>query len=215
MVHVLNEFNSVIHNILNELRDKAIQNDRGRFRNNMKILGSLAAYEISKKLPFHPVEVNTPLATLSSKELSEPPVLICILRAALPFFNGFLEVFPQSDTGFVGAYRLEGENEVTVEFEYQALPDLEKRTVILVDPMLATGQSLCGVANKILESMQPAHIHIASVVAAPEGIDYLSKSIHTEEYTVWTIAIDQRLNKDSFIVPGLGDAGDLSFGEKK
>lgn len=170
------------------------------------------AYEISKSFEFDEKSVNTPLAQAQSMLIKEQPVIVGILRAAIPFYNGFLEIFDEADGGFIGAFREEGD-EIKINMGYCAAPKLEGRTVIIADPMLATGKSLVQTIEMLLNNGTPSHIHIASVVAAPEGIDYISDSLKIKS-TIWVYALDEKLNDHAYIVPGLGDAGDLCFGEK-
>lgn len=213
MIFLLNEQNSVANQFLLELRDAGIQKDRLRFRKNVERLGEILAYEISKKLNYVASEAVTPLGKASINVLAEIPVLITILRAGLPFFQGFLNFFDGADCGFIGAFRKEGENNITIKLEYVATNRLEGKTVILIDPMLATGRSVIDSVNAIVKNGRPAHLHIVSLVAAPEGIEYLRKNI-TLPFSIWACAVDEKLNHQFYIVPGLGDAGDLSFGEK-
>lgn len=213
MIHNLSEQNSIANQFLIELRDQNIQHDRMRFRKNMERLGEIMAYEISKKLSYQKVNVETPLGKVSTSALKSNPVLITILRAGLIYHQGFINFFDQSDSGFIGAYRKESEKEVIINLEYFAAPSLEGRDVILIDPMLATGRSISRTIEVLLRHGTPAHIHIAALVSAPEGIEYIKEHVKTP-YTLWTCAIDEKLNHQFYIVPGLGDAGDLSYGEK-
>ncbi|MGW8121564.1 uracil phosphoribosyltransferase [Roseivirga echinicomitans] len=212
-MRVLNTSNSIANNYLAELRNIEVQNDRLRFRTNLQRLGTLMAYEISKGLNFETTAIQTPLAKTSVQTISDSIVLVSILRAAVPFMNGFLDVFDRAEAGFIGAWRKEDADQVEVALEYSAAPNLDGKTLILIDPMLATGKSLVASLNQILKNGKPASVHLASVLAAPEGIDYLKKNID-HEYQLWTWAVDEKLNQKSYIVPGLGDAGDLSFGSK-
>ena len=212
-MRVLNTADSIANNYLAELRSISVQSDRLRFRTNLQRLGSLMAYEISKTLNFETKEIQTPLATTSENTLKDSVVLVSILRAAIPFMNGFLDVFDHAEVGFIGAWRKEESTEVEVALEYTAAPDLTGKTLILIDPMLATGKSLVKSLDQILKNGQPASIHLATVIAAPEGIDYVERNISVP-HELWTWAVDERLNDKSYIVPGLGDAGDLSFGPK-
>ena len=212
-VFVLNEQNSIANQFLLELRDQTIQQDRFRFRKNMERLGEIMAYEISKKLAFKAQKVHTPLAETIVQVPATKPVVITVLRAGLPYFQGFLNYFNQSDCGFIGAYRKEGEKEITINLEYLAAGDLTGREVLIVDPMLATGNSFVRAVNALLSHGKPAHWHLAALVAAPEGIENLKKSISLPA-SVYTVALDEKLNEQFYIVPGLGDAGDLSFGDK-
>lgn len=213
-VYHLSEKQSIALAFLAELRDRDIQQDRARFRHNLERLGAIMAYEISKKLPYRQQQIDTPLAPVSVSVPDQPPVLLTILRAGLPYFAGFQYFFDQSDCGFIGAYRKESESELAIEMDYVALPSLTNRTVVLIDPMLATGRSVQRVCEQLLHREKPSHVHIAALVAAPEGIDHLKKELKLS-YDIWTFAIDEKLNGQFYIVPGLGDAGDLSFGEKK
>ena len=212
-VFVLNQQNSVANHFLAELRDCNHQWDRMRFRTNMIRLGEIMAYEISKKMIYSPISIQTPLKETTISVLKESPVLITVLRAGLPYFQGFLNYFDRSDAGFIGAYRKEGHVEVTVQLDYLATPSLQDKQVILIDPMLATGNSFIRSITELVKRGRPAHIYIAALVAAPEGIKNLMEHLEVP-YSLFTISIDEKLNDESYIVPGLGDAGDLSFGVK-
>jgi uracil phosphoribosyltransferase len=204
---------SVASQFLLELRDKGIQQDRMRFRKNAERLGNIMAYEISRKLNYVAAEIQTPLKEHTQHILQQQPVLITIMRAGIPYFQGFQAFFDQSDSGFIGAYRQEGGAGISVKMDYLASPAIADKTVILIDPMLATGKSALDSITELLKQGAPRHLHIAALVAAPEGIDYLQKNIKASA-TLWTFAIDDKLNSQFYIVPGLGDAGDLSFGQK-
>jgi uracil phosphoribosyltransferase len=210
---VLNSSNSIANQFLLELRDAALQKDRLRFRKNLERLGEILAYEISKSLKFKNVFAKTPLGELPVSVLEEQPVLITILRAGLPFFQGVLNFFDHADSGFIGAFRKEDKDNLTIKLEYVATTSLEGKTVILIDPMLATGRSIIDSINAIVRNGMPKHVHIVSLVAAPEGIDHIKQNLKLP-YSLWTCAVDQKLNPQFYIVPGLGDAGDLSFGDK-
>lgn len=212
-IHNLSETNTIALAFLAELRDRDIQRDRARFRHNLERLGAIMAYEISRHLTYVSQKVETPLAPAHVLVPDQPPVLLTILRAGLPYFAGFQYFFDQSDCGFIGAYRKESESQLAIEMEYMALPPLTDRTVILIDPMLATGQSVLRVCGQLLQREKPRHLHLAALVAAPEGIAHIQKKLNAS-YDLWTFAIDEKLNQQLYIVPGLGDAGDLSFGEK-
>ncbi|MBA4054032.1 MAG: uracil phosphoribosyltransferase [Marivirga sp.] len=213
MVFVLSEKDSVANQFISELRDQTIQQDRMRFRKNVERLGQIMAYEISQKLKFKNKMVQTPLGTASTNLIEDQPVLITVMRAGLPYFQGFLNYFDHSDCGFIGAYRKEGEEEVVINLEYLAAPTLHNREIILIDPMLATGQSFVRSINALLKHGTPSHIHLVSLVAVPDGINLITKSL-TLPYSIWTCVVDERLNDQFYIVPGLGDAGDLCFGNK-
>ncbi len=213
MITVLNRQNSVANQFLLELRDKSIQQNRARFRNNIDRLGELMAYEISRKFQYSQVKVQTPLGTSAVNISTDNPVLITVLRAGLPYFIGFQHIFADADCGFIGAYRKESDADLTINLDYLATPSLEGRTLIIIDPMLATGQSVIKSVNALLKHGTPKHVHIAALVAAPEGVELLEKKLSIS-HDVWTWALDEKLNDLFYIVPGLGDAGDLSFGEK-
>lgn len=213
MVFNLSDQNSIANQFLADLRDKTRQQDRYRFRKNMQQLGAIIAYEISKKLTYTKKIVETPLGKAELQVLERPPVLITVLRAGIPYFQGFLDFFEYADCGFIGAYRKEGEDEITINLDYLATPSLQGREVILVDPMLATGRSFVRCIKALTKNGEPRHLHLAALVSAPEGIRYIEENLEVP-HSIWTVAIDERLNDKFYIVPGLGDAGDLSFGEK-
>ena len=209
---VLSERQSIANQFLYELRDKKVQRDRMRFRRNMERLGEILAYEISKELVYRTTSVETPLGQGSMPLLTEQPVLITILRAGVPFHHGFLNFFDSADSGFIGAFRNEGEA-ITVTVDYASLPAVDGKNVILIDPMLATGRSIVDAHKLLMRRGTPSHVYIVSVVAAPEGIGFIRNNLSTP-YSLWTCAVDVKLNASYYIVPGLGDAGDLSFGLK-
>lgn len=213
MVFNLSEQNSIANQYLMELRDKQLQQDRLRFRRNLERLGEIMSFEISKQLSYTTKIIETPLDRCRVNVLKEQPLLMTILRAGLPFFQGFMNFFDHADAGFIGAYRRETLDAVQIKFDYITSPVTKGREIILIDPMLATGKSLLDSVNQILKRGNPAKIHIASLVAAPEGIKFLAEQMPVP-YTLWTYSIDEKLNAQSYIVPGLGDAGDLSFGTK-
>ncbi|MEX2233583.1 MAG: uracil phosphoribosyltransferase [Cyclobacteriaceae bacterium] len=213
-IFVLSEHHSIANQFLSELRDAALQKDRMRFRRNMERLGEILGYEVSKKLPFQSKKVKTPLGESTIQVLKENPLLITILRAGIPFQQGFLNIFDHADCGFIGAYRNESEKAVTVNIDYMSVPPVRGKSVVLIDPMLATGRSVLGAQKLLLAKGTPAHVYIVSVVAAPEGLQLLKENL-TLPYSLWTCAIDEKLNSSFYIVPGLGDAGDLSYGIKQ
>ena len=212
---VLNETPSIANHFLAELRDKDIQKNRSQFRQNLVRLGEVLAFELSKSLAYESAKVETPLGTANVDLLEQSPVLITILRAGIPFFEGFLKIFDKADCGFIGAYRGEdGEDtSIHINMEYVATADISNKDLILVDPMLATGQSLLHSLQALLKYGQPRHVHIAAAFAAPEGIKYLNEHLEVA-HSYWFCAVDEKLNQKAYIVPGLGDAGDLSFGNK-
>lgn len=210
---ILNQHLSIANQFLAEIRAVSIQNDRLRFRRNLERLGEIMAYEISKEMDYQPVTVQTPLQVTTGEALVKQPIVIPILRAAIPFFQGILNYYDQADCGFVGAYRKEGEADVEIEFGYMAAPDIEDREVILVDPMLATGKSFIKSINNLFKYGTPSKVHIVAVIASPEGVAYIRENL-TIPYKFWLCSLDEGLNEKFYIVPGLGDAGDLAYGSK-
>lgn len=208
----LGQQNSIANHFVAGLRDVHVQQDRLRFRSNLERLGAVMAYEISKTLPYRQQPIQTPLASTSANLLQALPVLITVLRAGLPYYQGFQNFFDTAPAGFIGAYRKEGA-EIKINLEYLAAPDLTDQTLILIDPMLATGKSIVRSVRELERYGRPAHIHVAVLIAAPEGIQFVQDNLNYPA-TIWIFAIDEKLDHRSYIVPGLGDAGDLSFGEK-
>ena len=213
MIFNLSAQNTIGNQFIAELRDRDIQLDRAKFRKNMKRLGQLMAYEISKRLNFKDEIIQTPLGQTSIQLLSKYPVLLTVMRAGLPYFDGFLDFFDQSDCGFIGAYRQEGSEEIVIHLDYVATPNVNDREVIVIDPMLATGKSFVRSIQALLKHGTPSHIYVASLVASPEGIHFLKENLNVP-FSIYTCAVDENLNHQFYIVPGLGDAGDLSFGMK-
>lgn len=213
MVVNLSEQHSLISNWINELRDINIQQDRMRFRINLERIGEIAAYEISKVLPFIEIEVETPLGTAVSKVLKDQPVLATILRAGIPMHNGLLNYFDKADNAFVAAYRKhEKDGTFEISLEYMSCPDLENRIIIVSDPMLATGASLVKTIHYLKEEGPPKEIHVVCAIACTVGIEYVKRE--APSVTIWCGDIDEELTAKGFIVPGLGDAGDLAYGSK-
>jgi uracil phosphoribosyltransferase len=186
-----------------------------RFRRNIERIGEIMAYEISKELEYTPIEVRTPLGVKATAEIETPIVLCSILRAGLPLHVGFMNYFDDAQNGFISAYRHHYNNDDAFEIkvEYKAMPSIEGKTLVVVDPMLATGQSLLASLDVLLQSETPDNVHIAAVIAAPEGIEVLVDKL-PDNYYLWIAAQDDRLNEKNYIVPGLGDAGDLAYGPK-
>jgi len=215
MVFELVKNNSVANQYLAEIRDIKIQTDRMRFRRNLERLGEILAYEMSKQLEYKEVRVKTPLGVAGMTTMKEPPILIPILRAAVPFYQGVLNIFDKADSGFAGIWRVEANNNTAPETEmnYMATPSMEGKIVVVIDPMLATGKSLVMTIKRLLKHGRPKGLHVLSVIAARPGLEHLRKNVEIP-VSVWIGAIDEKLNKQSYIVPGLGDAGDLSFGPK-
>lgn len=213
MLFNLSTQNTIANQFISQLRDKDIQVDRSKFRKNMKRLGQLMAYEISKKLEFSEKMIETPLGQSPLQALYKYPVLLTVMRAGLPYFEGFLDFFDQSDCGFIGAYRQESTEEIVINLDYVATPEINNEVVILIDPMLATGKSFIRSIEILLKKGKPSHIFIAALVAAPEGIHFIKENLQVP-HSIYTCAVDEHLNHQFYIVPGLGDAGDLSFGLK-
>jgi uracil phosphoribosyltransferase len=212
-VFVLSDTHSVANHFLAELRDASLQTNRMRFRKNMERLGEVLAYELSKSLQYEVAKVRTPLGETSVALMRDSPLLITILRAGIPFLQGFMNVFDQSDCGFIGAYRNEASTSVSINLDYLSVPPVEGKTVVLIDPMLATGRSVLEAVKVLSSKGTPRHVYVVSAVAAPEGLKLLKENL-TLPYSLWTCAIDEKLNSSFYIVPGLGDAGDLSYGIK-
>lgn len=209
--------NSIIQKIMSELRDTNIQKDSHRFRWNLQRLGQLMAYEVSKTLNYEETEIQTPLATAKQNLPTDNVVLATIFRAGLPFHQGFLDIFDNAENAFVSAYRYYKDkdcSEVGIKVEYIAAPDLTDKVVIIADPMLATGGSFELAMEAFKTHGIPRHVHICAVVACKSGIDYLKKVFKDQNVTIWTVVIDPVLNEKKYIVPGLGDAGDLCYGGK-
>ncbi len=214
MIHILGNENSIFNEYIAEIRDEQIQSDRMRFRRNMERMGEIFAYEISKKLSFVTEEVTTSLGVAKVPKLAEQPVVATILRAGLPLHIGILNYFDQADNGFISAYRKHHKDGTfDVQVEYMSSPDLDDRILILCDPMLATGTSMVLAYNALLKKGKPKHTHIVSVIASTEGVNYAKLHL-PENVTMWMGAVDEELTAQSYIVPGLGDAGDLAFGIK-
>ena len=213
----LSEQNSIINQYMAEMRDVDYQKNRFLFRNNIQRIGEFEAFEISKTLDYEPTKVTTPLGEATVNLLTDKVVLATIFRAGLPFHNGFLNVFDHAGNAFVSAYREYTDAEhhnVGIHVEYLATPDIEGKTLIIADPMLATGGSMEMGYKAILTKGTPKCVHVACVIACPEGIEHIRKTFPDAETTVWCAAIDERLNEHKYIVPGFGDAGDLCYGGK-
>jgi uracil phosphoribosyltransferase len=214
-IHILSENNSVLNHFLGQIRNVNIHNDSMRFRRNIERIGEIMAYELSKELHYKNVEIQTPLGIKKTTQIEDQLVLCSILRAGLPLHLGFLNYFDNAENGFISAFRHHPNNDDYFEIvvQYQAIADINNKNVLLIDPMLATGQSIVAVFNKLMERGTPKEIHIAVVIAAPEGIAYLKQHL-PDTCHLWIATLDEKLNEHSYIVPGLGDAGDLAFGEK-
>jgi len=214
MVHHLSEKHSLLSNWVAELRDVNVQNDRMRFRRNLERIGEVAAYEMSKQMASNIVPTRTPLGIHQSKVLAEQPVLATILRAGLPLHNGMLNYFDKADNAFISAYRKhhdDGSFEISIE--YLSCPDLNNRIVIVSDPMLATGASLVETIKAITKNQTPKELHIVVAIASKKGIETVEAALG-KQIPIWCGDIDDTLNDHSYIIPGLGDAGDLAYGTK-
>lgn len=207
---------SLFNHFLSEIRDVEIQQDRLRFRRNLERVGEIMAYEISKTLEYESKEVVTPLGVKEVKVLTEQPVLATILRAGLPFHNGMLNMFDRADNAFIAAYRkYDKDDDSQIRVEYFSSPDLDGRVLIVCDPLLATGESLVKTIEGLLGDYQePKHIHIAVAVASSDGLEHLKRRMSRKPVTIWVGSVDDELTARAYVVPGLGDAGDLAFGAK-
>ena len=215
-IHNLEKTDSVFNQYMAELRDAVIQQDRMRFRRNLERIGEVMAYEISKAFEYDDEEVTTPLGIKQIRTMHEQPVIATILRAGLPFHNGMLSMFDQADSAFIAAYRKYDKNEDSeIRVEYYSAPDIEDRILILCDPLLATGESIVKTLNGLMEDMMPKEIHIAVAVASQEGLDYVERTMSRLPVTIWVGSIDEELTARAYVVPGIGDVGDLAYGEKR
>ncbi|MFH0895438.1 MAG: uracil phosphoribosyltransferase [Bacteroidota bacterium] len=215
MIKELGKQNSILNHYIAELRDVEIQRDSLRFRKNLERCGEIFAYEISKYLEYEERETHTPLGVLNVPVLKSQPVIATILRAGLPFHQGLLNIFDHAENAFISAFRKhhkDGRLEIVIE--YLSSPVLEGKVLILTDPMLASGHSMVQTYRALQRKGKPKHTHIVSLITSAEGINYLKKFVSDEEMTIWTGAIDEELTVQAYIVPGLGDAGDLAFGPK-
>jgi uracil phosphoribosyltransferase len=214
-IHYISENISILNHFLAQIRDVTIQKDSMRFRKNIERIGEIMAYELSKTLEYKAIDVQTPLGIKHTTTIADNVVLCSILRAGLALHTGFMNIFDNAENGFVSAYRNHPNNDDYFEIlvEYQAAPSFEDKNLILIDPMLATGQSIVAVLNKLHLEQKPKEIHIAVVIAAPEGIAYLEENLPNNCH-LWVAALDEKLNEKNYIIPGLGDAGDLAYGSK-
>jgi uracil phosphoribosyltransferase len=204
----------LVNDWVGELRNVAVQEDRMRFRHNLERIGSVAAYEISKKLPYVPVTVQTPMGMAIVNNLEAQPVVATIMRAGLPLYQGILNFFDKADSAFIGAYRKHRKDDsFEIDQTYVTSPELVSRPLIVADPMLATGSSLILALDALVAYDSPSEIHIVSVIACTVGIEAIQRKY--PQCTLWIAAIDEELTAKGYIVPGLGDAGDLAFGSKR
>ena len=215
-INILNRQNTVLNKFIAEIRDRRIQCDSMRFRRNLERIGELMAYEISKRFRYTPRTVETPLGEAEVELYDNEIVIATILRAGLPFHQGFLNYFDDAQNAFVSAYRkYSKDGSFRIHVEYISTCELSGKTLLLVDPMLATGSSLVLTYNALCEKGgTPAHTHVAAVVASEQGLDYAMKNMPRQTTTIWTAVVDEELTSRSYIGPGIGDAGDLAYGEK-
>jgi uracil phosphoribosyltransferase len=214
MIHELSNSNSILGNFLSEIRNVNVQNDSMRFRRNLERIAEVIGYELSKKMEYETVDVTTPLGIAKVNMIKNQPVLATILRAGLGMHQGLLNYFDSAESAFVSAYRKHTtEEEFDIHVEYLAAPDLTNKIVIISDPMLATGASMVTVYKALLKQGRPSKIYVVAAIASKDAIEYVKK--HLPETTeIWVAAIDEELTAQSYIVPGLGDAGDLAYGVK-
>jgi len=213
MMHILSNEVSLVNSWINELRNVEVQIDRMKFRRNMERIGEIAAFEISKKMDYKEMEITTPLDKIKVKEIAVQPVITTILRAGVPLFQGVLNYFDKADCGFVAAYRKHDMNDYfSIKQDYLTCPNIEGRPLIVADPMLATGASLIEALKDLLTHGKPSQIHIVAAIASRQGAEAIRTAY--PEAQIWIGTIDEELTSKGYITPGLGDAGDLSFGEK-
>lgn len=214
-IHNLSLENSILNSFISEIRDKNIQKDSMRFRRNIERVGEILGYEMSKHLQYKSATIQTPLGNCNMRILDNHIVLCSILRAGVPLHHGLLNYFDKAENAFISAYRHHKQNPDSFEIvvEYLACPDLEGKTLVLADPMLATGQSMLATFEALLPFGKPKNVHLVSVIAAPEGIDFINNNFSKNTH-LWIATIDEKLNEKGYIIPGLGDAGDLAFGKK-
>jgi len=214
-VNIVGESNSIFNQFISEIRCEVVQKDPMRFRRNLQRLGEVFAYEISKTMDYQTTDIKTPLGVAQVETLVQHPVLATILRAGLPLQQGLLNIFDHAENAFISAYRKYDEaGEFHIEFEYLATPLLNGKDVILSDPMLASGASMEVGYQALLKKGNPKHVHLVVIIASTQGVEYVTKHITADNVTLWIGAVDPEMTPMSYIVPGLGDAGDLAFGEK-
>ena len=215
MIHNLSDNNSLLNNIIAEIRDEKTQTDSMRFRRNLERCGEIFAYEISKTLSYEHKDVKTPLGTACVPVLNDRMVLATILRAGLPIHNGFLNYFDRAENAFISAYRVYDKGgSFNIRFEHISSPGIKGKVVILSDPMIATGASTVMAYKALREKGAPKHTHVVSIIASREGIEYVRQNLPMQKTSIWVGAIDDELTSKAYIVPGLGDAGDLAYGSK-
>lgn len=215
MVNVLSKSDSILNQFMEEIRDVEIQKDSLRFRRNMERMGELFAYEISKTLQYKMKEVTTAFGIANVPVLLQVPVLATIFRAGLPFHQGFLNIFDQAANAFISIYRKTHKDRTfSMSIAYSSIPDIEARVLILCDTLVATGSSMLMAYKELISKGKPAHTHIVSILASVEGLDNLKKHLPQDDVTIWLGGVDDELTAQAYIVPGLGDAGDLAYGKK-
>ena len=215
MIHILEQQDSPTSVYISQIRDKEIQKDSMRFRTNITRIGQALAMEIGKMLNYKTIETTTPLGIAQSRVISDQIVIASILRAAIPMHQGFLNIFDNAENAFLSEYRsYNPDNTFEIKFEYMSSPSINGKTLIIADPMLATGQSIVTAINGLLQNGTPQKIHIASIIASKQGIEHIETNTQGLNIEIWTAALDPILNAHGYIVPGLGDAGDLCFGQK-
>jgi uracil phosphoribosyltransferase len=216
MVRILGNQNSILNQFIAELRDINVQNDFMRFRRNLERCGEIFAYEVSKELNFQGNQVQTPLGVAEINLPNETIVLATILRAGLPLHQGMLNYFDKAENAFISAYRkYSNDGTFRIQFEHISCPNIEGKTLVLIDPMLATGASMLLAHKALCERGTPKHTHIVSVIASKEGVEYMKRNLSSKNTTLWLGAVDDELTVKSYIVPGIGDAGDLAYGAKE
>jgi len=216
MVRILGNQNSILNQFIAELRDINVQNDFMRFRRNLERCGEIFAYELSKELNFQSNQVQTPLGVAEINLPNETIVLATILRAGLPLHQGMLNYFDKAENAFISAYRkYSNDGTFRIQFEHISCPNIEGKTLVLIDPMLATGASMLLAYKALCERGTPKHTHIVSVIASKEGVEYMKRNLSAKNTSLWLGAVDDELTVKSYIVPGIGDAGDLAYGAKE
>ena len=216
MIHILNKENTILNKFIAQIRDREVQRDSMRFRRNLERVGEVMSYEISRTLNYKTQIVETPLGEAAVEMISDKIVVATIMRAGLPLHQGFLNYFDDAESAFISTYRKSSKDgSFKVKVEYVSNCDLEGKTLILVDPMLATGTSLVMAYEALIaKGGEPQHTHIASVIASEQGVDYAKRHLPSKKTTLWVAAVDDELTSRSYIVPGIGDAGDLAYGIK-
>ncbi|MFO8022013.1 MAG: uracil phosphoribosyltransferase [Perlabentimonas sp.] len=216
MIKTLGETNSILNKFIYELRSVNAQKDSMRFRRNLERISEIFAYEISKELNYKPEQVQTPLGIADMSLPDDTVVVASILRAGLPMHQGFINYFDDAENAFISAYRkYSKDGSFKIQFEHLSCPKIKDKVLIIADPMLASGSSMVLAYNALIEKGKPKHTHIASIIASKEGVDYTQRNLPKKEVSLWLGAIDDELTVKSYIVPGLGDAGDLAYGAKE